>query len=209
MIWDPRNFWKNEDVVIIGGGTSLRGFNWELLKPYNVIGCNSAFRLGVEICKVCVFGDAKFYDKFSAQLSQFAGIVVTNCPHDRAHREPWIRFLKRRPRGLFDDGVHLGWNGNTGALAINLALCMGAKRVFLLGYDMTPDEEHKPNWHDYQIEKLNPVVYEKFLNGFDCISAQLGKVFPGREVYNVTTESNLTCFPWVDPKVLFGDKVWR
>jgi len=36
----PDNSWKDEDCYIIGGGPSLKRFNWSLLKGKKTIGIN-------------------------------------------------------------------------------------------------------------------------------------------------------------------------
>ena len=51
-IWIPQEKWKDEDVFIIGGGDSLRTFNFDVLKDELTIGCNTAFSLGSDICKI-------------------------------------------------------------------------------------------------------------------------------------------------------------
>ena len=196
--WTPKPLWKNEDVFIIGGGASLRDFNWDLLILERTIGCNTAFTLGKDVCKICIFGDAKWFRKHERQLAQYAaagGIVFTNCLAYQRSNIDWLWTLPRKPRGL---GLNeLGWNKNTGASALNLALILGAKRVFLLGFDMHLSPDRKPNWHDQLIDKPNPKVYRDFILNFTYVAMDLKRLFPGREVINVTDDSDLDVFPKV------------
>src|SRR3990172_1959860 len=113
--WIPEPIWQGQDAFIIGGGPSLRDFNWELLREENTIGCNNAFRLGLEICKVCVFVDRKFlFDGKGPrmgvyeELAKFPGPVVTNCTQLIGCTEPWIKIMRRETRGLHRDA--LGFN---------------------------------------------------------------------------------------------------
>lgn len=193
MYWRPEPIWDEQDAYIIGGGTSLKTFDFALLKDKNTIGCNSAFILGVDICKVVCFGDYKWWLHYKKELESYTGMVVSNSP--RAVRIPntGILGMKRFTRGLGTDS--LGWNGNTGAAAVNLALIFGAKRIFLLGFDMKLDKKGEANWYNKRYEKEKAEVYKRFLKGFDYVARDLPVKFPGREVINLTEDSNLKVFP--------------
>lgn len=196
---DPLPAWTG-DVFLIGGGPSLRGFDFEQLGLLPTIGCNQAFLLGPEICKVCIFGDYKFWAHFARPLSDFTGWVASPR-HTMTKQADWIHFFERQDEGLSKS--KLAWNANTGAAAINLALILGASRVFLLGYDCCMDSENsaKPestHWHDKRIEVPQPQHYERFLNGFRQVAVALPVVFPGRQVFNVSNGmSRIDCFPFL------------
>lgn len=202
--WTPTSDWNDEDVFIIGGGNSLESFNWSLLKDELTIGCNSAFTLGVEVCKLCIFGDPKWFKSFKDELARYKGIVFTSSPQMFNTKVPWVWTLPRAVRGLHRTA--LGWNENTGASAINLALILGAKRIFLLGYDMHLSNDGKPNWHNRIIEKPNEATYEKFLKGFSNLKRELPAKFPGKEIINVTDNSDLNCFPKVNCKQFWNER---
>lgn len=193
--------WSGQDVYLIGGGPSLRGFDFNQLIPRNTIGCNHAFLLGPAICKVCIFGDFKFWAHYSMALAEFAGWVASP-KHTDTHQADWIHFFPRQYDGLATD--KLAWNANTGAAAINLALILGAKRIYLLGYDCTMDyaNRSKPessHWHDQRIEVPQAQHYARFAQGFCQVADALPIVFPGRQVFNVSEgSSKLECFPIVN-----------
>lgn len=195
---DPLPQWQG-DVYLIGGGRSLRGFDFTQLRLLPTIGCNQAFLLGPEICKICIFGDFKFWAHFCRPLSDFNGWVVSPR-HTVTKQADWIHFFERQDEGL--SKTKLAWNFNTGAAAINLALILGAKRVFLLGYDCGMDADNSAklestHWHDKRIEVPQPQHYERFLHGFRNIAAALPVTFPGREVFIVSGGSKIDCFPVV------------
>lgn len=190
--WIPEEIWKNQDVFIIGGGHSLEHFDWKLLENENTIGCNDAFKHGKEICKVCIFGDIKWFASFERDLSRYKGTVFTNCLQLQKTKLPWLWTMPRKGSGLYEDA--LGWNGNTGAEAINLALLLGAKRVYLLGFDMHLSKDGKSNWHHNRLNKPDKDVYTKFLKGFKKLVIDLGKKFPGVQIINVTDDSDLNLF---------------
>lgn len=192
-VWNPSPDWEGLDAYVVGGGPSLRRFPWDKLKNRNVIGCNGAFSLGSEICPIVVFGDLKWWKNYQEQLKKYTGIVVTNAPALKDDPCPWLWKMERISKGL--DKKALGWNGNTGSLGINLALILGARRVYLLGFDMKLSNEGKANWHHLRFEKESPVVYPRFILGYASVKRDLPRKFPGREIINVTDDSDLNYFP--------------
>lgn len=192
MKWIPSEWWKGKDAFVIGGGPSLRDFNWDLLRPVLTVGCNDAYLLGPSICTVCVFGDLKWYRTHMRALEKFENTVFTNQPSLHEGSPQWLMTLPRHRLGLHRSA--LSWGGNTGCSAINLALILGASRVFLLGFDLRV-KESKTNWHDQNISKPNATSYVRFREGFKAIADDLPKVYPGRQVINLTPDSALEVFP--------------
>ena len=129
----PLPDWSGRDVFVIGGGPSLTDFDFNLLRGRCAIGCNQAFRKGAEICQICAFGDNDFWEACGQELEGFGGWVATCYPVPE--KTPWLARYARQDDGLAF-GPTLAWNGHTGALCTNLALSLGALRVFLLGMDM-------------------------------------------------------------------------
>lgn len=194
-LFDLRDAWKGEDAFIIGGGPSLKGFDFSLLEGKRTIGCNSAYLLGPHICQLLCFGDAHWWDVFKQGVIDYwqrGGQVFTTARKLEDH--PAFFQCKRIPHGLGTDA--LGWNGNTGAIALNLALILGATRVFLLGFDMKLGAGAIPNWHPNPIiDKPNPEVYNRFLRGFSKIKADWMSLYPERRIVNLNPESALDEFP--------------
>lgn len=194
--YKPEPIWEGEDAYVIGGGNSLRDFDWDLLRGRNTIGCNSAYLHGPDICRVCFFGDRKFFDKYRAELARYVvegGEVITNCTYFFVVGAPWLKVMRRLPRGMAN-GDTLGWNWSSGAAATNLALLFGAKRVFLLGIDLRSDQGVH-NWHERQPEKFNPGVYQRFTLGFELVKRDLKKLFPEQEVIQITDLDTSLKFP--------------
>jgi hypothetical protein len=200
--WNPNPIWQEEDCYIIGGGPSLQTFDWGLIRGKHAIGCNVAYQLGPEICPVMIFGDARFwaYPKFQEGMKKYAergGVIFTNLPALRPQTGslPWVYTMGRLPRGLATlDSGQLGWNGCTGASAINLALVLGAENIYLLGYDMQL-AEGKANWHQDALTRPNPSSYDRFIKGFVHVVRELELKFPGRHIVNVNDNSRLELFP--------------
>jgi hypothetical protein len=197
--WKPEPVWEGRDVFIIGGGDSLRvnmienKFNWDLLHSECTIGCNDAYSLGVNVCKVCIFGDYKWFLKHERLLELYQGTVFTNCSQLQKSRISWVWLLERYHDGVHVDG--LGWNDNTGASAVNLALLLGASRVFLLGFDMKLSKDGQNNWHPNNIDKPNKDSFPKFLEGFRKVQKSMNIKFPDVKVFNITDDSDLDLYP--------------
>lgn len=196
--WTPPPIWEGRPCYIIGGGPSLRGFPFSSLSGEFVLGCNMAYHLGVDIVPIVVFGDASFLQANREGLEAYAGAggwVVTNSNHLKKSIPAWLRMTKKVLKGLSTDG--LGWNGNTGASAINLALLLGADPVYLLGYDMGVDGQGRSNYHDrYRPTRVHPRTYPRFLHGMEAVARDLPRLFPGRHVINLEDgTSKLEVFP--------------
>lgn len=197
--WDPNPIWEGEDAYIVGGGPSLHDFNWDLIRGKNTIGCNSAFVLGADIIKIVLFADVVWWLKIGKKGTEEFGGRVVGCMskgHNAKEDCPWLLTMDRNSvRSVGKTDLCLA--GNTGAMAINLALILGARRIFLLGFDMKLGKEKQANWHDQRYEPPNPQVYPRFVSSFAWFSKSIPKVFPGCEVFNVTEDSNLDAFPKV------------
>jgi len=194
-LWKPDKRWTGADVFVIGGGKSLSGFDFTLLRGRNTIGCNAAFKLGADVCNVCFFSDLPWYHSFKEELAKFPGDVVTHCPSlmVKGAGIPWLKNLPRQKRGLFPNVV--GFGGNSGCSAVSLSLVMGAQRVFLLGMDCKADTSVDAHWHQWTTQGINMKVFPKFLEGWQAIATDLPRVFPGREIINLNPESSIPFFP--------------
>jgi hypothetical protein len=201
--WTPKKVWNGEDVYIIGGGKSLEHFDWALLKDKRTIGCNDAFKLGIDICKVCIFGDIDWFRFWKDSLAKYKGTVFTNVPSLSKSVVPWLWTTIRPSSGLYAD--YIAWNSSTGAAAISLAVLLGAKKIYLLGFDMKLDKDGKNNWHVNNINKPNPEVFPKFISGMNFVKRDLTK-FDGVEVFNVTDDSDLNVFPKISLKSFWSER---
>jgi hypothetical protein len=202
--FSPVRTWPDSDIFIIGGGKSLDSFDWSLLRSELTIGCNDAYQLGIEVCKILVFCDNIWYSKHKTRLSDYQGRVFTDCPQLKNEEILGIVQVKRVDSGLHRDT--LGYNGNSGAVALNLALILGAKRIFLLGFDMKLTDGDA-NWHVNEVNMPTAYVYPKFKRGFDVIAKKLPTVFPGAEIYNLTDDSALDVFPKISLNDFWKGKV--
>lgn len=226
--WKPGRMWEGQDAYVVGGGDSLRAFDWNRIAGANVVGCNSAFALGARVCPIVVFGDEEWWKHLGkpasgrhakrelkpadpcplcraqpgercVTLESYGGIVVgcsatlwSHVAHGWMQIPPWLLLMRRGDKGgLSTAPGELAWNGHTGSLGINLALALGARTVYLLGFDMKVGEGGKHNWHDLRYEPGSVGAYESFVTQSDMIATDLRKKFQGREIVNVNDGSHL------------------
>jgi len=186
-------FFPQSTAFIFGGGPSLKDFDVSLLRHKFVIGCNDAYLLGADLVNVVVFADWVWYEKhqLSIQHTYEGPLISTN---GRARGEARTRYIKRIPEGLHrEEGV--GWNLSTGAMAVNVALRFGARRIILLGIDMRRDNRGDQNWHPNPLSSPPDSSYLKYMDGFKTIYKELPRVYPGAQIINANMESRVEYFP--------------
>jgi hypothetical protein len=230
MNWAVPKIWEGGDVWIIGGGPSvpqlfevppkiinnvLDGVEpvsayspyLEPLHTKHVVGINAAFLIGNWIDAV-FFGDSKFFLKYMKELQQFHGLKV--CCASNAARFAWVKYLQRdgrKPYGISSDSSKVSWNQNSGAAAISMCVHSGAKRIFLLGFDMKLGAGNSQHWHTLyrDLRKVNGnrhlqnrLPFRRHLKGFPLIAEDAKRM--GVEIYNVCPDSAIESFPKVHIK---------
>jgi len=202
MDWPLQPEWEGEDVFVLGGGPSVRHFPLERLKVRRVIGCNDAYLFGRSVVDVVVFGDPKWYHhhKGKPDFINFSGPKITNSP--KLEGCVGITWAPRQDRGFAYDAI--GWNGNTGSAAINVALLLGALRIFLVGFDMQVDKDGNSNWHPNLLDKPTEEHYNRYKQGIGSTACQIAAYWPGVEVWNLNPESTMDTFPKTTWEKVFG-----
>lgn len=183
MIWKPTREWEGQDAFLIGGGPSLRGFNFSSLKGRKVIGCNDAHTLGPEIVTYNCFGDCSWFIRNTKNLEGNVIPFVTCSPQLLSFRFPNLFSMRRKMHGIATEEDTIAFNYSTGALAISLAFKLGAKRAFLLGYDLR-NQNNQSHWHDKNPKIVRDFSFDRFVRGFLDLKKALESV-EGFEVVNV------------------------
>lgn len=126
----------------------------------------------------------------------FLGLKVSQDP-GATKRFPEIRLVvcARTGEDLILDRIgHVGWGGNSGFHAINIAAQVGAARIILVGFDMRVD--HGLHWHGKHVTGLNnpsrPNV-ERWRRTIDRAAPVLADA--GIEVVNASPISALLNYP--------------
>jgi hypothetical protein len=193
--------WSGREVFCVGGGLSLKHFEWSLLDGKAWIGCNVA---GFK-APVCLAADGRWVREFGTD-PRF--LPTTERVWLRAEGwmppEPWQALDAAKPQRWTDrleDGLVNG--PLTGISAIHLADILGASVIYLLGYDMVGAHYHR-EYEDADVRTKSDSAttswvasagtWRAHLEHFDrwapCVRA---------EVYNLCPGSALKCFPIRQP----------
>ena len=182
-------FNAEEPVYIVGGGESLRTFNWGNLEGKQVIAVNTAFRkLSTATCMF--FNDPHFYSQWrdanpDGDFWRFKGRIYSSIETFKDH--PHIRLFD--VAGAFKkDKIKLK-GANAGVEAIMLAKALGAAKIVLLGFD-----GKGKNWHTgtplQHRRSASHLVHKKYEKEFEAISdSKLGV-----DIINANDSSAITCF---------------
>lgn len=185
------SLWAGETVYLIGGGPSLKNFDWSKLNNKKTIAINKAV-LFYPQATALYWTDARFYSWYSKDIDNFKGLKYTISARRNLPKN--VHLLKRGVKyGIETTKNSLAHGNNSGYAAINLALHLGAKRIVLLGYDMG-NSGNTSHFHDgYPVNQTSEQVYTKhFLPGFTILKDQIqGK---GIQIFNACLTSKLNVF---------------
>lgn len=132
--------WSKEPAYIVGGGASLKGFDFRSLSGKQTIGINRAYEEFIPTINysrdrsfVNMANDGKFgIEAFKSWLSKKFIRLIPN------YEEVGGEFVRIKASPNFIDncltnGICLDSNSGNGA--IRIAAALGAKKIYLLGFD--------------------------------------------------------------------------
>ena len=196
----PNKAWKDQRCFIVGGGESLKGFDFSKLKNELVIGVNRAYE-AID-CTINYAMDNNLFhwittgvlgQESKEKFEKFKGIPV------------WLDSAGYNyPKGIFvinrvashniSPSMKEGLNGghNAGFGALSLAVCLGANPIYLLGFDMKGKNKQQAWWHDGYPDNQNDKIYEGFMVDFKRVASNLKE--RNIRVINLNPRSKLECF---------------
>lgn len=193
--------WSGRPAFVIGGGPSLKGFDWSLLEGHLCIGVNRA----IEAIEPAILWtmDHRFLrnwvangclgERFDNALAAANSLKVAReqegCP-----LPPGWKGIRRSPERWTASIEHGISNvGNSGFTALHLACLLGADPIYLLGIDMRGAAGKQQWWHgDYPVVKTEDEAFSQIIRFFEeYATPNLG----GRQVINLSQRSALECFP--------------
>jgi hypothetical protein len=181
-----------ETVYIIGGGPSLKNFDFRQLAGVRTIAINKAMLYHTQT-DVLYWTDVRFYTWYKNEIDNYKGLKFALKAGSQYTND--ISILKKgKAHGLETDRQTLAHGNNSGYAAINLAYHLGARRIILLGFDMASDGKDG-HFHDgYPTRAAGDKMYQdKFLPGFKQLHSELKD--SGVTVLNASPYSKLTVFP--------------
>src|SRR5690606_26049326 len=124
-------------------------------------------------------------------VPEFAGLKVTqDAVAARAFGLRQVRLRRGADRILVGEAGELGWGGNSGFHAVNLAVQFGAARLILVGFDL--NVVGGLHWHGRHGEGLNnptPANLRRWASVLDAQAERLAEL--GVEVVNTSPTSAL------------------
>lgn len=189
---------RGKRCFLIGGGESLRSFDFDKIKEEYTIGINKSFLHFPS--NFLYLSDASFYSKIQAdpdlvsKWREFKGIKVMPSPQIENMMVDCYTIRRNNKYTLpssFKDGINPGNNSGYGALM--LAISLGFSVIYLLGYDFHCHSS--THWHegyekqtlDYQNMKLHTFLTPFLLSAADIKRSE-------STVINLNKKSALSCF---------------
>ena len=183
-------------MYIIGGGPSLETQKEVILKGLigkRVIGVNNAGFDFEPVVDILFFGDKDWYVYHREEIKVYKKLVITCCRNPNEYPR-WVKVIRRMPFGISKDPGMICWNLNSGIAALNLAVLLGASKVYLLGFDMQLGPKGQSNYHPNGIHNPDYTLYEKWKTVVrDKVEGPLRNM--GVEVWNANPGSAMESFP--------------
>jgi len=201
------NSWVGRRCFILGGGESLKGFDFTPLQNELTIGINKAFQYYPNTT-INYSMDSDFYtalqdgryddhsgEKLSDKWHSYTGKRIFLTPMDIREFGKEVYLVRRNIDFRLNKTLHEGIFGgrNSGFGAIMLARALGCRNIYLLGYDMKAVTSS--HWHEgYPNRDL--VDFNKKLQGY---RQELQEAFPylqqdGVTITSLNPNSDLRCF---------------
>jgi len=211
----PDNAWKGEPCFIVGGGPSLRRFDFSRLKGKKTIGINLAFLFFEP--SIIFSMDASFFrrvlrgeydSKYEMDVARWfmKSKALKVClltyaaalPSDMLVVPVFFNYkigLKAFPLSM-EQGI--GHGNSSGYGALNLAACLGANPIYLLGYDLKIGADGASHFHLGHLKSMAESKLESMRRYFDFAAQALEP--SGIRVVNLNPDSALKCFEFMRPE---------
>lgn len=195
-------FWDEKPVAILGGGPSLRGFDFERLKGrFHVLAVNGTIfdvpwaAAGFSLDRLAM---REWWPRFCAEVQMPLHFAVPNpwLLNIEGTPAPNMLFYRRVARASFiKNRGEIASGGTSGFGAVNLAWLKGARKIVLFGFDYGATEggwHHNPQHYAFEYRQVD-ANWQKWARNFHNVARRLTaeKV----EVINASPLSRITAFP--------------
>lgn len=142
--WPLQPILAGETVFVIGGGASLRGFDFGRLAGLRTIAVNQA-AAHVATPDMLFFTDTNWFEANEALVRGWPGIAFT-ASRESKRRHAGLRQVLTTATNDFPPGL-VRRGRSSGHTAVGLAIALGAPLTVLLGFDMHA-EPGRSHFHD-------------------------------------------------------------
>jgi hypothetical protein len=193
MITSVPKLWPGDTFALLGSGPSLAPADVDAVRGRaRVIAINNGYQLA-PWADVLYAADAKWIDwhdgvpGFQGPKYSIEGgyVPATTRPQWQVLRNTGFVGLELDPSGL-----RMGYN--SGYQSINLAVHLGAARILLLGYDLSPAPDGRTHWFGDHPDR-QPSPYAAMLDAFPSLVEPLAAI--GVTVINCSRRTVLQTFP--------------
>lgn len=200
--------WRGQRCFVIGGGPSLRGFDFNRLKGHGrIIACNRSF-LDVLFADMMIAMDVDLFrwvhsgalakgavtkKEIQVKFRKFQGFkVLIELGNNRMDGIYYIHSY-RLPQVTrrFKQGIYTG--NNTGVGALMAAITLGCNPIYLLGID-GKHEGKRSHYHGGYPRPQMAVSMKSFVNHFGFVAKPIKRA--GIRVINLNPRSAVKCFPF-------------
>jgi hypothetical protein len=195
----------------VAGGPSLKDFNYERLRGEKTIAINVAY-MKVPWADALFMMDSRLYrwitvenrlgEEAKKNFCEFKGYKVFLDILNRHY--PDMLYVRSCGRAGLSSSIERGLchGNNTGVGALNLAVCLGANPIYLLGYDMKHNNG-QAHWHNYYPVVHKEPIVKTFIGDFEIIAPIVKE--KNIQVINLNPDSALRCFPFGDINQVLGN----
>lgn len=193
---------KNE-CYVVGGGPSLKNFDWSKLQGKFTIAINCAYKV-LPDANILYFTDDDFWNNHRDEMKKHGGRLVqgtTTIKPKRTKRDGVEQYLLTGATGLEMEKGHLRHGHNSGYAATNLAIQLGFKRIYLLGIDGEVIEHkhagtitEEANWHTDHKRTFNRRTIKVIFKGWDDFHEHIKPL--NIEVFNCSPTQRLNNLPY-------------
>lgn len=195
-----------DEIYIIFGGPSLKGFDFSKLNGKFVIGCNKA-AFETKFCGGVITADATFTNSNRYNLREYRGYTIIGTKETNPSPEfgmrivDWIQpdylyWIDRKNRDKFSKEYRVACGENTGQFAINFAALEGFKKIHALGLDLK-----EPGWwHSGYRKSAGKDWMTNWAKDIDAIKPHLDAY--GVKLINYNPDSAVRAYEFSDLRAL-------
>lgn len=193
----------NQEVFIVAGGYSVNDINVDFLQSKKTVAINDSYRL-LPNATALFWCDPNWASENIPNLNNHQTLLRFNPRHHaHGHIKDDIKgtagatILKRSGEYGFDPNVDSVMGNNGGVQCLNLVINMGAKRIYLIGYDMrdNPSKRGQTHFHNNHNLVVRPDIYKRFfIPSMLALHKEVKRLNLGVEIINCSQTSAITCF---------------
>lgn len=194
-------------AYIVGGGPSLKNFNWNLLGPDKfVVAINRSYEV-LPNAQIIYFTDKDYWDTHKAKMLQHKGIKVRGVRKLGETKHPDVHECLLTGERVIETKTNCLKHGrNSTYAALNLlTVHLGFREIYLLGIDMKwgkTGNKKTSHWHSGH-KRIDPeTAFSGMIRNFKDLKNELDKL--SVNVYNVNPDSKLNVFPKKTFEEVFG-----